>query len=212
MLSKERKREFETKALSYLDSLYNMAFRLVRDRTEAEDLVQETYLKAYRFFHRFQPNTNLKAWLFKILMNTFINRYHQQQRDREVIENWDWDRFITEERFDASEREILDKVISKVVVEALEKIPVDFRTVVILADLEDFSYREIAEIVGCPIGTVMSRLYRGRRLLRKFLRDYAIEQGIISEKSAEEEKEVGKTKGAVVTDLESYRKKRRNAV
>ncbi len=193
-----------------------MALRLVKDRSEADDLVQETYLKAYRFFHRFQPNTNIKAWLFKILMNTFINRYHQQQREREVSDNWDWDRLIVDESYDVAEREVFDKVLSDTIIQALEKIPTEFKTVIILADLEGFAYKEIAEIVGCPIGTVMSRLYRGRRLLRKLLKDYAVEQGIISEeRSAEIIEDRGKRKSAPssskVTHLESYRRRKQSA-
>lgn len=149
--------------------------------------------------------------MFKILTNTFINQYRKQQRDREVIEDWDWEQIMpTDSDPQSSEREILDRFVSREVVDALAKVPVDFRVVVILADLEDFSYKEIADIAGCPIGTVMSRLYRGRRLLRKLLYDYALEQGYIEpqEESIEPMDADGNSK---VTALSSYRLQRERA-
>jgi RNA polymerase sigma-70 factor (ECF subfamily) len=178
--------EFEALTLPHLDALYNVALRLSHNENEAEDLVQETYLKAYRFFHRFQQGTHIRAWLFKILTNTFINQYRKQQRDRELIEDWDWDHIISsdEDCYD-NENKLLDKFVSEQVISAIRNIPIEFQTVVLLSDLEDFTYKEIAEILGCPIGTVMSRLYRGRRILRHLLREYAEEQGYIEKERLE---------------------------
>lgn len=204
---RSKKSEFEELTLPHLDALYNTALRLTHSESEAEDLIQETFLKAFRFFHRFERGTHIKAWLFKIMTNTFINSYRKQQRDREVYEDWDWDHLMgADTQFGDSEQGILDRFVSDQVLESLQQIPVDFRTVVLLADLEDFSYKEIAEIVGCPIGTVMSRLYRGRRLLRKLLAEYAVKHGYISKETAAEE---GFTAGeSNVADLASYRKRK----
>ena len=201
-LKRSKKTEFEALSMPHLDTLYNAALRLCRSESDAEDLVQESLLKAFRFFHRFEPGTHVKAWLFKIMTNTFINNYRKQQRDREVMEDWDWDQLaLPEYNHRDAEEQIFSQVLSKQVVEALEQIPVDFRLVVMLADLEGFAYKEIAEIADCPIGTVMSRLYRGRRMLRRLLIDYAVEQGIVhplmvQEKLDENEK---------VADLGAYR-------
>ncbi|TNE49941.1 MAG: sigma-70 family RNA polymerase sigma factor [Deltaproteobacteria bacterium] len=205
---RSKKSEFEELTLPHLDALYNTALRLTHSESEAEDLIQETFLKAFRFFHRFERGTHIKAWLFKIMTNTFINQYRKQQRDREVYEDWDWDHLMgSDVQVGDSEQTILDRFVSDQVMESLQQIPVDFRTVVLLADLEDFSYKEIAEIVGCPIGTVMSRLYRGRRLLRKLLAEYAVKHGYISkEAAAEEGVEVSKT--GKVTQLETYRQQK----
>jgi RNA polymerase sigma-70 factor (ECF subfamily) len=199
---RSQKSEFEALTLPHLDALYNTALRLTKNESDAEDLIQETFLKAFRFFHRFQPGTHIKAWLFKIMTNTFINHYRKQQRDKEVLEDWDWDHLLqSDAEIGENEKKILDRFISQEVVDSLNQIPVEFRMVVLLADLEDFSYKEIAEIVDCPIGTVMSRLYRGRRLLRKLLAEYATEQGYI------QQKEDTKKQGSV-TELASYRKKK----
>lgn len=180
LFKRSPKNDFEDLALPHMDSLYSTALRLCRNESEAEDLVQETMLKAFRFFHRFQPGTHIKAWLFKILTNTFINQYRKHQRDREIVEDWDWDQILpSEERSFDAEKQIFDRTMSRQVLDAIEKVPLDFRMVVLLADLEDFSYKEIAEIVDCPIGTVMSRLYRGRRILGRLLYDFAVEQGYI---------------------------------
>lgn len=181
-----KKSEFEQLTLPHIDALYNTALRLTHKESEAEDLLQETFLKAFRFFHRFERGTHIKAWLFKIMTNTFINQYRKQQRTREVVEDWDWEHIMqSDENISENEKVILDSFVSDQVLEALEQVPVDFRTVLLLADLQDFSYKEIAEMVGCPIGTVMSRLYRGRRIMRKYLREYAVEHGYISRQTAE---------------------------
>ena len=177
---KSKKNKFEDLTMPHLDALYNTALRMAKNENDAEDLVQETYLKAFRFFHRFEEGTHIKAWLFKILTNTFINKYRKQQRDREILEDWDWDQLTpSDSDIYSSERKMLNRFVSKQITDSLKQIPTDFRMVVILADLEDFSYKEIAEILECPIGTVMSRLFRGRRMLRKLLYDFAVQEGYI---------------------------------
>jgi RNA polymerase sigma-70 factor (ECF subfamily) len=178
--------EFEAIALEHFDALYNTAIRLTRNPSEAQDLVQETYLKAYRFFHRFEPGTNVKAWLFTILRNTYINIYRKTTRQKRV----DFDQVVplyaasesSPEWADRSSvEEMLQYVVQDEVKRALDELPEEYRMVVLLADLEDFSYKEIAAIVGCPVGTVMSRLFRGRRLLRKSLADFARKSGYVRE-------------------------------
>lgn len=178
--------EFEAAALPFLDALYNMAFRLTRNADDAQDLVQETYLKAYRYYDKFEKGTNLKAWLFKILKNTFINGYRKRQ-NRPVESAFE----DVEESFESSlrddvvtgvknpEQELLTSVLDGDVQEALDNLPTDYRMVIHLVDLEDFSYKEAASILEVPVGTVMSRLYRGRRLLEKTLLDYARRHGYL---------------------------------
>lgn len=178
---REERREFEELALPHLDALYGTALRLTRNEKDAEDLVQDAMLKAFRFFHRFERGTNAKAWMFKILMNTFANKYRKRQREREILDEVEAEANST----DADpESAIIGKLVSDHVREALESVPEEFRLAVILADLEDFSYREIGDIMDCPIGTVMSRIYRGRRMLQRKLRDYAREQGLVAAEEA----------------------------
>lgn len=183
--SKERS-EFEALTLEHMDALYGAALRLTRSPKDAEDLVQDTFLKAFRFFDSFEKGTNIKAWLFKIQTNTFINKYRRKVKEREVAEapaeDIVLDRFVSSEQVRAlqdPEGDFFGQLLSDEVVEALEQVPVDFRMVVILADIQGFSYKEIAEIVGCPVGTVMSRLFRGRRILQKHLFEYAVREGIL---------------------------------
>jgi len=177
---------FESAAMPYLDALYNTAYRMARNAEDAEDLVQETYLKAYRSFDQFTPGTNLKAWLFKILKNTFINEYRKRQSkpaasDFSEIEG----SFESQVRSDPAaqiknpEEEILDTSFDEGVQDALDRLPPDYRMAVLLADLEGFSYKEIAEILEIPVGTVMSRLYRGRKLLEEALLVYARDHGYL---------------------------------
>jgi RNA polymerase sigma-70 factor (ECF subfamily) len=177
--------DFEREALPHLPALYSAALRLTRNERDAEDLVQDGLLRAYRFFDTFQPGTNCKAWLFRILTNVFCNRYREREREREIMDEAE-SSFTNVERFTAAadggydvENALLGRIVSQDVERALAQVPQDFRLAVILADLEDFSYKEIAEIMECPAGTVMSRLYRGRRILQGLLYDYAVEQGII---------------------------------
>jgi RNA polymerase sigma-70 factor (ECF subfamily) len=183
--SRSQQEAFEAIALEHFDALYNTAMRLTRNASEAQDLVQETYLKAYRFFHRFEPGTNVKAWLFTILRNTYINAYRktvrqQPQTDFEQVSPFYADPATPAEWAErGSVEEMLRYVVHDDVKRALDDLPEEYRMVVLLADLEDFSYRDIATIVGCPVGTVMSRLFRGRRLLRKRLEDFAKKSGYI---------------------------------
>ena len=182
-----RQEEFEAVALEHFDVLYSTAMRLTRDAHEAQDLVQETYLKAYRFFDRFEPGTNIKAWLFTILRNTHINTYRkasrqQEQTDFERVEPFYADPALFPEWSDeAPLEEVLRHVVQDDVKRALDALPEVYRMVVLLADMADFSYKEIAAILDCPEGTVMSRLFRGRRLLRNGLAEFARKNGYIKE-------------------------------
>lgn len=178
--------DFEALTLEHMDALYGAALRLTRSPKDAEDLVQDTFLKAFRFFDSFEPGTNIKAWLFKIQTNTFINKYRRKVKERELAEqpaeDLMRDRFVSGDQLRAlrdPEGEFFDQLLSDEVLSALEKVPVDFRMAVILADIQGFAYKEIAEILGCPVGTVMSRLFRGRRIMQEQLYSYAVEQGVL---------------------------------
>ena len=183
---------FETEALSFLDALYRTALRMTRSEADAEDLVQETYIKAFRFRDQFTPGTNLKAWLFRILTNTFINTYRRRQAQPEFTELDDVDEFSLYRRMSDlktssssgnPESEFLDGIVDVEVKDALAELPEKFREVVLL-DVEGFAYKEIAEMLGIPIGTVMSRLHRGRKFLQKRLLDLAQERGIAAVRTA----------------------------
>lgn len=182
----ERSDRFERDALEYLDQLYGAALRMTRNPADAEDLVQETYAKAYAAFHQYKPGTNLKAWLYRILTNSYINTYRKAQRspklsDGAEVEDWQLARAEshTSSGLRSAEVEALDRMPDSVVTAALQELSPDFRLAVYLADVEGFAYKEIAEIMGTPIGTVMSRLNRGRRQLRVALADYARENGLM---------------------------------
>jgi len=177
---------FERDAMQYLDQLYGAAMRMTRNPADAEDLVQETYLKAFAAFTSFTDGTNLKAWLFRILTNTYINIYRKKQRQpyqtgTDDLSDWQIAEAEshTSRGLRSAEAEALDRLADTDVVEALAAVPEDFRMAVYLADVEGFSYKEIAEIMDTPVGTVMSRLHRGRKLLRELLEDYAVERGLI---------------------------------
>lgn len=177
---------FEAAAMPFVDALYNTAYRMTRNSEDAEDLVQETYLKAYRYYDKFEEGTNFKAWLFKIMKNTFINNYRRKQNApalsdfAEIEENFESQ--VSEEaarQIKNPEDELLENVLDEDVQVALDKLPPDYRMVVILADLEGFSYKEIADILEVPVGTVMSRLYRGRRLMEEAMLGFAKEYGYL---------------------------------
>ena len=205
--SNRTKHEFEALALAHLDALYASALRLTKNERDAEDLVQDTCMRAYRFFDKFERGTNIKAWLFRILTNTFINRYRRKVKERTATEGPEQEAvqalFFSQEATDQAsnpERFLFDRLLSDDVLRAIDALPIDFRMVVILADLQEFSYKEIADILSCPVGTVMSRLFRGRKLLQKGLRDYAAGLGGVP---AREAREAGEP-----SDLAAYRRRR----
>jgi RNA polymerase sigma-70 factor (ECF subfamily) len=179
---------FAEQAMPLMDSLYSAALRMTRNPADAEDVVQETYLKAYRGFGGFQEGTNLKAWLYRILTNTYINRYRAQKRRPDETDIDDVEDLYLYRRLgglegaragQSAEEELLETITDSEVKDALEALPEQFRMAVLLADVEGFSYKEIAEILDIPIGTVMSRLHRGRKALQKELYEFARQRGLV---------------------------------
>lgn len=178
----QKQEDFEEEIIPHLDAMYNFALRLTSDPSDAEDLVQDTIVKAFRFFSSYEKGTNAKAWLFRILKNSYINNYRKQSKQPNQVDYDEVSTFyetIRAERTDTSDledkmfRDLIDDDISR----ALEELPEDFRTVVLLCDIEDFTYEEIANMLDVPIGTIRSRLHRGRNLLKAELMDYAEKRG-----------------------------------
>jgi RNA polymerase sigma-70 factor (ECF subfamily) len=181
------KKEFEELVLPLLDSLYSAALRMTRNSSDAEDLVQETVLLAFRNFHQFQSGTNIKAWLFRILTNTFINGYRKKSKEPERVDLPDVEDFyfLSEVRRQSEsasdpEMQVLNRFLHEDIMAAIDRLPEEFRLVVVLNAIEGLAYQEIADILGIPIGTVRSRLYRGRKLLQKYLYEQAREMGYVA--------------------------------
>jgi RNA polymerase sigma-70 factor (ECF subfamily) len=192
----EKREEFESLFLPLLDNLYNIALRMTRNVKDAEDLVQETVLKAYRFFHRFEKGTNARAWILTILTNTFRTRYRKKKQEPEMVDFQAIENFCLADELvreikasDKSEAkgaeavtEMLKDYVSDDIIEALENVPEQFRLAVLLSDVEGFSYQEIGEILNISVGTVKSRIFRGRKILQKQLWEFARERGILKGK------------------------------
>lgn len=181
----DRHREFEREALPHTDLLYNYALRMTNNSADADDLLQETFLKAYRFWDKYEPGTNIRAWLFRIMKNSYINRYRKEIKEPATVDYDEVENFYTSVKDRASESNDLQEILygnllDDDVSSAVADLPEDFRTVVILCDIEGLSYEEIAEFVDIPLGTVRSRLHRGRKLLREKLMSYARKRGYIS--------------------------------
>jgi RNA polymerase sigma-70 factor (ECF subfamily) len=210
LASRHKRSEFERQALAHLDALYGAAYRLTRNARDAEDLVQDSLLRAYRFWDSFQQDSNCKAWLLRIVTNTFINEYQRKKRSREVLDAASAEQDATDGvlvQAAAGDKQspaqaLLNNSVSDDVQRALDSLPDDFRTAVILCDMQGLSYKEIAEIMECPVGTVMSRLFRGRKLLAAALRDFAVAEGYV--KTTANGKPEDKT-----IDLEKYRATRK---
>jgi len=198
---REKRAEFERQAMVHTDALFGAAYRLTRNARDAEDLVQDSLLRAYRFWDSFEQDSNCKAWLLRIVTNTFINEYQRRKRSREVLDAATAEQDTTDGvliHADANDRQtperaLLDRSVSDDVQRALDALPEDFRTAVVLCDVQGLSYKEIAEIMQTPVGTVMSRLFRGRKLLAASLREFATSEGYVR-------KDDDKT-----IDLEQYR-------
>ena len=182
--------QFTADAMQYAPQLFSTALRMTRNRSDAEDLVQETYIKGWRSFHTFQEGTNLRAWLFRIMTNTYINKYNAQKRKGTEVELDDVEELFLYKRLgsidqsqlsSSAEDQMLELFSDDEVKNALEELPEDFRMPVLLSDVDGFSYKEISEMLEIPIGTVMSRLHRGRKAMQKMLYEYARERGLIVE-------------------------------
>jgi RNA polymerase sigma-70 factor (ECF subfamily) len=177
--------DFEREAVPHMDSLYNYALKMIGDSDDASDLIQETYLKAYRFWDKFEKGTNCKAWLFRIMKNTYINTYRKQTKEPDKVDYEDVENFyenIKPSSTDSAhlEKDIYDNLLDDELSEAISSLPEDFRTVVLLCDIEGYTYDEIADFIDCPVGTVRSRLHRARKMLYIKLQDYAADKGYVN--------------------------------
>ena len=178
----KKQKDFEREAIPHMDILYNYALRMTANKDDAYDLVQETYLKAFRFWDKYETGTNIRAWLFRIMKNSYINQYRKEVKEPETIDYEDIQNFYNSIRAEVTDTNDLQEkmfcgIFEDEVARALESLPEDFRTVVILCDIEELSYEEIAEFIDCPIGTVRSRLHRGRKMLQSLLFSYAKKRG-----------------------------------
>jgi len=181
----DRHKDFEREALPHMDLLYNYAVRTTNNAQDADDLVQETYLKAYRFWDSYEQGTNIKAWLFRIMKNSYINRYRKETKEPDTVDYDDVKDFYNTVRGESTvsgdlQETLFGNLLDDDVTKAIASLPDDFRTVVILSDIEGLSYEEIAEFVDCPLGTVRSRLHRGRKLLREQLMQYGKKRGYVT--------------------------------
>jgi RNA polymerase sigma-70 factor (ECF subfamily) len=181
----KKRKSFEAEALPHMEALYRTALRMTKNESDSEDLVQEAYVKAYRFWDRFEPGSNCRAWLFKIMTNIFINEYRSKSRSPvsvnvdDLDDNFLFGQLAIDETIKNPEQELFSRIFDDDIKKAIESLPDDFRLVVVLSFLEGFSYQEIADIMDLQLGTVKSRLHRGRKLLQKALWDYAIKNGYI---------------------------------
>lgn len=182
--NKKLNEEFEREAVPHMDSLYNYALKMTGDSDDASDLIQETYLKAFRFWDKFEKGTNCKAWLFRIMKNTYINTYRKQTKEPDKVDYEDVENFyenIKPSSTDSAhlEKDIYDNLLDDELSEAITSLPEDFRTVILLCDIEGYTYDEIADFIDCPVGTVRSRLHRARKMLFTKLQDYAADRGYL---------------------------------
>lgn len=219
LAARERRAEFERQALVHTDALFGAAYRLTRNARDAEDLVQDSLLRAYRFWDSFEQDSNCKAWLLRIVTNTFINEYQRRKRSREVLDAASAEQDATDGVLmhaaatdrQSPERTLLERSVSDDVQRALDTLPDDFRTAVVLCDVQGLSYKEIADIMQTPVGTVMSRLFRGRKLLATTLRDFAISEGYVKPDATERTERTERTEKFEreqtdeTIDLEKYR-------
>lgn len=205
---RQKRNEFERQALVHVDALYGAAYRLTRNARDAEDLVQDSLLRAYKFWDSFQQDSNCKAWLLRIVTNTFINEYQRKKRSREVLDAATAEQDATDGVLvqtsardkQSPDQAMLQASVSDDVQRALEQLPDDFRTAVVLCDMQGLSYKEIADIMETPVGTVMSRLFRGRKLLAAALREFAVAEGYVKNDSKKTD-----AKSEDTIDLQKYR-------
>ncbi|MDQ3364316.1 MAG: sigma-70 family RNA polymerase sigma factor [Myxococcota bacterium] len=216
VVAREKRSEFVRQALVHTDALYGAAYRLTRNARDAEDLVQDALLRAYRFWDSFEQDSNCKAWLLRIVTNTFINEYQRKKRSREVLDAATAEQDTTDgvlvhaaasER-QTPERALLERSVSDDVQRALDGLPDDFRTAVVLCDVQGLSYKEIADIMQTPVGTVMSRLFRGRKLLAASLREFALAEGYVRQQAASSKTVESDPAADKTIDLDTYRASR----